>query len=195
MGSTKINLVWQVFHLVALFLDILLLLPWFLIQSWDKTQDQLTTDSFLVLFQSDLQKDANCLMVMHQEMRFTGSCLPLNFHCMFNIDCCHFCRAGGLLLHEAQRAGSFAMTSYQVLLPISTGSKWLLLAQHAEKERMKIWWVALGVDVISALFFFSFLHFLSVSTSGVKWTVTSLLETVWLSQGSIGEMKVTRRSN
>lgn len=79
VGGPEINLVWQVSYLVALFLNILLPLPWLSIQYWAKIQKQLTTAFFLVLFQTDLQKEASCLTVMHEETRFAGSCLPLNF--------------------------------------------------------------------------------------------------------------------
>lgn len=175
MGSTKINLVWQVFQLAALFLDILLLLPWFLIPETKHKINSQQMSSWSYFSQTFRKMQTASWWCIRKWDSQAIVCLLIFILCLN--DCCHFCHAGGLLSHEAHRAGSFAMTSSQVLLPISTGSKWLLLAQHAEKEQLKMQRVALGVDVISASFLFVCFHFLSVSTSGVKWTVTSLLET------------------
>lgn len=94
MGRLEINLVWQVSHLVALFLTILLLLPWLLIQRQAKTPKPVTRASSLVGFQTALPRNAICLMVTHQEMRFTGSfCLLIFLDCY--IDCCHLSSDGG----------------------------------------------------------------------------------------------------
>lgn len=94
MGRLEINLVWQVPHLVALFLTILLLLPWLLIQRQARTPKPVTTASSVVGFQTALPRNAICLMVTHQEMRFTGSfCLLIFLDCY--IDCCHLSSDGG----------------------------------------------------------------------------------------------------
>lgn len=39
----------------------------------------MTTAFFLVRFQAALPRNASCLTVTHEETRFAGSCLPLNF--------------------------------------------------------------------------------------------------------------------